>query len=82
MPVVLRRGGFRVRILFPPREHPPPHVHVRNSNGSVVIELETRGTRQRIRESRGMSARDIAAAFRLVEEHSDFLLRYWRKHHG
>jgi hypothetical protein len=82
MPVVLRRGGFRVRVLFPPREHPPPHVHVRKGNGSVVIELATSATRQRIRTSRDMSNRDIAEAFRLVEEHTDFLLDYWRRHHG
>jgi hypothetical protein len=82
VPVVLRRGGFRVRILLPSREHPPPHVHVRKGNGSVVIELATPTARQRILESREMSDRDVAKAFRFVEEHADFLLGYWRKHHG
>ena len=42
MPTVLRKDGFVVRVYGPPREHPPPHVHVeRGPEEIVVIRLGT-----------------------------------------
>jgi hypothetical protein len=35
----MRSGGFAVRILLPPREHGPPHVHVVKAGAKVVIRL-------------------------------------------
>jgi hypothetical protein len=35
MPTVLVQGGFKVRILLPPREHGPAHVHVHKAGGLV-----------------------------------------------
>lgn len=82
MPTVLRVGGFRIAIFLPPREHEPPHVHVRTQNGEVVIELATAGGHQTIRTVAGMRTTDVAAAFRMVDEHTDYLLQRWREYHG
>lgn len=82
MPTVLRIGGFRVVILLPPREHDPPHVHVRNANGEVVIELMTAHKRQTVRHVWGMRASDVTKAFWIVEEHTDYLLECWREYHA
>ena len=81
MPTVLRIDGFRIVIFLPPREHRPPHVHVRNADGEVVITLATAGQAQRIREVVGMRDRDVATAFWIVEEHTAFLLERWREYH-
>lgn len=82
MPTVLRTGGFRVVIFLPPREHAPPHVHVRNATGEVVIELATAVTPQTIRQISGMRTADVVRAFWLVEENTEYLLACWRGHHG
>ena len=82
MPTVLRVGGLHVVIFLPPREHRPPHVHVRNADGEVVIVLPDAGRGPVIREVSGMRTPDVVAAFRLVEEHAMFLLQRWREYHG
>lgn len=44
MPTVLREDGFRVVVYGPPREHPPPHVHVEHgAKGLVVIRRTIHG---------------------------------------
>ena len=69
-------------VFLPPREHGPPHVHVRNAAGEVVIELATGGRQQTLRQIAGMRSADVAKAFWLVEENTDFLLDCWRTYHG
>jgi len=69
-------------IFLPPREHEPPHVHVRKAGGEVVIELAIAGRRQTIREVWGMRAVDVTEAFWIVEEHTEYLLTCWREYHG
>jgi hypothetical protein len=83
MPTVLREKGFRVRIHGPPREHPPPHVHVeKRGGGLVVILLATPLAPQVVWEASGMKPRDILKAFRLVEKHRALLEETWRQIHG
>lgn len=82
MPTVLVAGSFKVRILLPPREHGPAHVHVHKAGAVVVIDLPTEGRGIRIRTTRGMRVPDIVAAVRLVEAHAEMLRREWRRHHG
>jgi hypothetical protein len=67
MPTVLVVAGFRLRILLPPREHPPPHVPVTRDGAEAVL-LRPQGragvvvrTVYRMRDS------DVIAAVRLVE---------------
>lgn len=69
-------------IFLPPREHEPPHVHVRSTTGEVVIELATANGVQTVRTVAGMRTREVAAAFWIVEEHTDYLLQCWRRYHG
>ena len=82
MPTVLRVGGFRIVIFSPPREHGPPHVHVRNAGGEVIIELPGGGRPQSVREARGMRDADVAIAFSIVEQKTELLIRSWREHHA
>ena len=81
MPTVLQVGRFRIVIFLPPREHAPPHVHVRTTSGEVVIELA--GTDpQSVRSVARMRGSDVTAAFWIVEEHTEYLLKRWREYHG
>lgn len=82
MPTVLRAGGFHVLIYLPPREHAPPHVHVWNADGEVVIALAIPGARQTVRSVSGMRPSDVTAAFWLVEERAEYLLQRWKEYHG
>ena len=82
MPTVLRVAGFRVAIFLPPREHEPPHVHVVHAEGETIIELASAGRHQTLRSVAGMRTADVVRAFRIVEEHAEYLLTKWREYHG
>jgi hypothetical protein len=82
VPTVLQVQGFRVRILLPPREHPPPHVHVTKGDGEVVILLPGAAGVVAIRTVHRMRAADVVTAVRLVEAHVTQLEAAWRAYHG
>ena len=82
VPTVLDVDGFQVRILLPPREHGPAHVHVRKAGTVVVIDLPEAGRPLSIRTIWRMRDADVVAAFRLVEANVEMLLEQWRKYHG
>jgi hypothetical protein len=82
MPTVLRVGAFRVLILFPPREHSPPHVHVVNADGVAVIYLAGHGRPQRTDRIEGMKSPDVRKAERIVRENAAWLLEKWGAIHG
>jgi hypothetical protein len=82
MPTQLRVDGFRVLILFPPREHPPAHVHVVNADGLVVINLAQDELPQSIERVADMKPKDVAKAERIVAKHTAFLLDEFRRIHG
>ena len=83
MPTVLRVNGFRFMVYGPPREHPPPHVHVGfGATGLVVIRLPIGTLPARVWAVYGMKDGDVATAFRLAEHHHELLLRAWRSVHG
>ena len=82
MPTVLGANGFQVRVLLPPREHGPPHVHVSKGGGEVVIMLPHGEHPLTIRNVHAMKDRDVVAAVRLVEAHLVPLRAAWRKYHG
>lgn len=82
MPTVLVVAGFRIRILLPPREHPPPHVHVSRGGAEVVLMLPDGRAGVVVRTVYRMRDVDVIAAVRLVEANADLLLRAWRTHHG
>ena len=82
MPTVLRFDGFRVLILFPPREHPPAHVHVVKGDGLCVIELARGSKAQRTVKVVDMNSADVRRAERIVADHTTLLLNEWRTIHG
>ncbi|HET9064492.1 MAG TPA: DUF4160 domain-containing protein [Gemmatimonadales bacterium] len=83
MPTVLRIDGFLVRVHGPPREHPPPHVHVeRDGGGMSVIRLGDSVVPPTLWWVVGMSRRDQRRALRLVLKHHDLLLATWERIHG
>ena len=84
MPTVHKEGGFVLKISGPPREHPPPHVHVEvRPNGLVVIRLalET-GDPPKIWEAYDVSNAELLTAYRLVAQHERALRRKWEEIHG
>lgn len=83
MPVIVSEEGFLIRVFGPPREHPPPHVHVeRGASEVVVIRLGMASSPPRVWAVYGMKARDVLRAYRLVERHHDVLLAAWSEIHG
>lgn len=81
MPTVLRVDGFRVVIYAPPREHPPPHVHVFVNGGSVTVGLSRAGSEPSVLRAEGVRDEVAWKACRLVSQHSAFLLAMWRSLH-
>jgi FAD/FMN-containing dehydrogenase len=79
MPTVLDIDGFQVRVLLPPREHGPPHVHVYKAGAVVVINLPNGTQPSGIRSVSHMKNADVVAAFHLVEENVKLLLAAWSK---
>ena len=92
MPTVVTSGPFRIRVLNPPREHGPAHVHVVHGPGRGTSEAlvnlgapaETGGPwgNVSLREVKGMRSNDVVHAVRLVHEHRVELRRAWIKLHG
>jgi hypothetical protein len=72
MPTVLRVAGFR--FYFYSGDHLPAHVHVRNGDGVVVIEIETTKVRRTEGEVR---EKDLTRAKSLVAEHRVLLRNAW-----
>lgn len=82
MPTVHRQDGFQFKVLLPPREHGPAHVHVSKAGGIAVVNLPDARQTLSLRTVYDMKDSDVVAAVRLVEENVDKLLRAWRKYHG
>ncbi len=79
MPTVHREAGFQFRIFF--NDHPPPHVHAINVDGFAKITMGRRMAPHLV-EARGLKARDIIRAVRIVARVQDSLLREWIAIHG
>jgi hypothetical protein len=82
MPTVVRADGFRIVVYGPPREHPPPHVHVEcGILGLVVLRLASKTSAAKVWAVYNMKDRDVLRAYRLVEKHHEILLEAWRRIH-
>ncbi len=77
MPTVLQEGGFAVRVY---RDHNPPHVHVVNAEGEVMVALGDRATAPYLLRAPRM--KDWRDAVRLVAERQEYLLAQWEKING
>lgn len=83
MPTIISTGGFRLKVFGPPREHPPPHVHVaRRGAGVVVIRLGHGDDPCRVWKVYGdMTSAEIMEAYRLVVVHETELRNAWERIH-
>jgi len=83
MPTFVRSGRFTVKVFGPPREHPPPHVHVYcGQSGLIVIRLGIAGDPPKVWRVYDTHYDDVLAAYRLVNRHNLALREYWRAVHG
>jgi hypothetical protein len=80
MPEVFRHGSFVVRVLLPPREHGPAHVHVRCPDGIVIVGLDPAVELREIHgDVKQATVREILEA---IAERQDECIAAWRKYHG
>lgn len=56
----------------------PPHIHVERDNSTAKFWLDP----VRLQKSRGFSRNELGRVQRLVEEHSEQLLRSWNEYFG
>ena len=82
MPVVVREGGFIVRLYGAPREHPPAHVHVHHGReGLVIVRLGMPGSPPEVWRVYQMKYRDVLRAYQIVKSHNDLIYQVWRSLH-
>ena len=83
MPTILRVRGFVVRVLGPPREHPPAHVHVvKGRDALAIIRLRIGRRPIQVWAVYNMKPRDVLAAYRIVESRHEELLQAWEELDG
>lgn len=80
MPVVIREGSWRIWVY--PRDHAPPHVHVRRPGGFVKVRLPAGLEPPAMMSRARLTDREVAEAVRLVEKHRDALSFAWSEIHG
>ncbi|HKP75712.1 MAG TPA: DUF4160 domain-containing protein [Longimicrobiaceae bacterium] len=64
-------------MIFP-NDHRPPHVHVFDADGSVIVMLDPLEAGQAF----GMKRSKVVKAVQVVGESREVLLKRWRKIHG
>jgi hypothetical protein len=77
MPTVFTRDGFR--FFFYSNDHLPIHVHVSKGAGEAVFNVEA-GVE--LRESAGLTVRELRHAEGLAREHRALIIRKWHEHLG
>lgn len=86
MPTVARSQDCRlaVKVYGPPREHPPPHVHVEVGRvGVVVVRLALDDRPLAVWKVSGeVDDATVIEAVRLVEAHEATIRDAWRRIHG
>ena len=84
MPTVVRLGSLVVKVYGPPREHPPPHVHIEvGRTGVVVLRLPLGDKPLEVWRVHGeVGERDVIAAVQLVEAHEPAIRVAWERIHA
>jgi hypothetical protein len=85
MPTIKKQDGFEV-VINTRDEHLPPHVHVWNADGEVIINLGNSRTAPSQHEVNGMAKKDVKKALEIVTDNQRVFLkewwRIWRQIHG
>lgn len=82
MTEVHRQDGFTIHIFGPPREHKPPHVHVRRADAVLVVRLGNEAIPANAWKNYGMSDRGVVNAMRIVQANKDQFLTTWAEVHS
>jgi hypothetical protein len=77
MPKIFEKDGYR--FFFYSNEHRPIHVHVRYGGGEAVFDIEEA---IELRESYGLTVRELAKAQNLAEENRELIIEKWHEHIG
>ena len=77
MPTTLLIGPYRF-FFYAGDGDEPPHIHVERDNSTAKFWLDP----VRLQKSRGFSRNELGRVQRLVEEHSEQLLRSWNEYFG
>lgn len=78
MPKILELGKYKFYIFFPPKEHPPSHVHIKSPDGELQLWLDS----LTVKESRGFTDKEIKIAKELTLNNLDKLREAWILYHG
>lgn len=78
MPEIFRAYGLR--FFFYSREHEPIHVHVKNADGVAKFILNEHGFI--LDYNKGIKAREINIANKLLSENIQTVVKLWIEHNG
>jgi hypothetical protein len=74
-PTVFREGPYR--FYFFSREEPRPHIHVSHPDGEAKFWIDPA---IELAVNYGLTARHVATAKRLVQEHESEIRTAWKRH--
>ena len=77
---ILENEHWRVKIYFPPKEHPPAHVHVfwKGKKGvQMTVFLET----LEVKASKEWSKKAIKKVLNFIYDNFDLLIERWEEIH-
>lgn len=78
MPEIFRKFGFR--FYFYSDEHQPIHVHVRNADGEIKLNIVAE--KILLIRNYGMKSKDVKIAKELAKTYREEIIMDWIKHFG
>ena len=80
MPKVFNLNGFYCIVYTD--DHDPPHVHIKYSGTTTILNLGASSEDVTIRDAQNMKPKDIKKAMELLEENWDDAVAKWEEYHG
>ena len=80
MPKVFNLNGFYCMVYT--LDHDPPHVHIKYSGTTTILNLGASSEDIAIRDPQNMKTKDIKKAMELLEENWDDAAAKWEEYHG
>jgi len=75
MPIIFEQDGFK--FFFYSNDHEPIHVHVRDSGGEAVFNVNNK---IELRESHGLKVKELSKAQSLAEANKQLIMEKWNEH--